>query len=53
MPGRGAIVIASVVAACWAGAQPSGQAPALKDVLKSAAAYVDRFHQQQSRIVSE
>lgn len=53
MPGRWAIVIAGVVVACWAGAHPSGQAPALKDVLKSAAAYVDRFHQQLSRIVSE
>lgn len=53
MPGRWAIVIAGVVAASWSGARPSGQAPALKDVLKSTAAYVERFQQQLSQIVSE
>ncbi len=53
MPGRWAIVIAGVVVAFWAGARPSGQAPALKDVLKLSAAYVERFQQQLSQIVSE
>jgi len=51
MPGRWAIVIAGVGLAL--AARPSGQAPELKDVLKSAAAYVERFHQQLSQIVSE
>ena len=53
MPGRWAIAIAGVVVAFWAGARPSGQAPALKDVLKLSAAYVERFQQQLSQIVSE
>src|SRR5688500_9106023 len=53
MPGRWAIVSAGVVVALWAGARPSGQAPALKDVLERAAAYVERFQQQLSQIVSE
>jgi hypothetical protein len=53
MPGRGTIVLAGVIVACSASARPSGQAPALKDVLKSTAAYVERFQQQLSQIVSE
>ena len=53
MPGRWAIVSAGVVVAFWAGARPSAQAPALKDVLKLSAAYVERFQQQLSQIVSE
>lgn len=53
MPGRWAIVLAGVIIAFAAGARPSGQAPALKDVLKSTAAYVERFQQQLSQIVSE
>lgn len=53
MTGRWAIVIAGVVIAFAAGARPSGRAPELKDVLKSSAAYVERFHHQLSRIVAE
>jgi hypothetical protein len=53
MPGRWAIVIAGAALACAVQARPSGQAPELKDVLKSAAAYVERFQQQLSQIVSE
>lgn len=53
MPGRWAIATVGVVLAFSAGARPSGRAPELKDVLKSAAAYVERFHQQLSQIVSE
>ena len=34
-------------------AQPSAQPPSLKDVLKRSAAYVERFHEQLSQIVSE
>ena len=53
MPARSGIVIASLVIAFWADARPSGQAPAVKDVLKSSAAYVERFQQQLSQIVAE
>jgi hypothetical protein len=53
MPGRWAIVIAGVGIAVAAHARPSGRAPELNDVLKRAAAYVERFHQQLSQIVSE
>jgi len=53
MPGRWAIATAGVILAFSAEARPSGRAPELKDVLKSAAAYVERFHQQLSQIVSE
>lgn len=53
MPGRSGIVIAGVVIAFWADARPSAQAPVLKDVLKSTAAYVERFQQQLSQIVAE
>ena len=34
-------------------AHPQGQPPALKEVLERSAAYVERFHQQLSKIVSE
>ncbi len=53
MPGRWAIVLTGVIIAFSASARPSGQAPALKDVLKLSAAYVERFQQQLSQIVSE
>jgi hypothetical protein len=46
-------VIAGVTIAVCAGARPSGQAPALEDVLQRSAAYVQRFQQQLSQIVAE
>jgi hypothetical protein len=51
MPVRREILAAAIAA--LAVARPGGQPPALEDVLARAAAYVERFHQQLSQIVSE
>ena len=53
MLARWVIAIAGVVIAFGTAARPSGQAPALKDILERTAAYVERFHQQLSQIVAE
>jgi hypothetical protein len=53
MPGRWAIVLAGAAVAVAAQVRPSGQSPELTEVLNRAAAYVQRFHQQLSQIVSE
>lgn len=53
MPGRWAIVLVGAGIAFSGGARPSGQTPDLEDVLERAAAYVERFQQQLSQIVSE
>lgn len=53
MPFRLRVLGATAGLAFLVVARPTGQQPALKDVLQRTAAYVERFHQQLSQIVSE
>ena len=53
MPFRPSVLGATISLAVLAAARPAGQQPSLKEVLERSAAYVERFHQQLSEIVSE
>jgi hypothetical protein len=53
MPFRRRVLGATAGMAVLAISHPAGQPPTLKEVLERTAAYVERFHQQLSQIVSE